>query len=92
MDINFFFPIIILFFGTTIKFYAEEKGIVVYLLYNPVNLSWSWLLPMNYSNIGTHHEAVVVHVENDVLAHNGQADQCDICPASKSKVRLNTVK
>ena len=28
---------------------------------------------------GDHGEAVVVHVQDQVLAHDGQADQCDVC-------------
>ena len=28
---------------------------------------------------GDHGKAVVVHVQNQVLAHDGQTDQCDVC-------------
>lgn len=31
--------------------------------------------------VGAHHEAVVVHVEDQILAHHGQSDQCNISPA-----------
>jgi hypothetical protein len=27
----------------------------------------------------THREAVIVHVEDQILAHNGQADEADVC-------------
>ena len=29
--------------------------------------------------VGHDGEAVVVHVEDEVLAHDGQADECDVC-------------
>ena len=28
---------------------------------------------------GGHGEAVVVHVQDEVLAHDGQTDECDVC-------------
>ena len=35
---------------------------------------------LGHGAIERHHRvAVVVHVENEVLAHDGQTDQCDVC-------------
>jgi hypothetical protein len=33
---------------------------------------------LNRAIVGRHDEAVVVHVEDEVLAHDRQTDQCDI--------------
>ena len=42
-------------------------------------------------NLDTHHEAMVIHVQNDILAHNGQADERDICPeSSETRIKLTS--
>lgn len=30
-----------------------------------------------------YHKTVVVHVHDEVLAHHGQTDECDVCPVGE---------
>lgn len=35
------------------------------------------------SESSSYHEAVVIHVHDEVLAHDGQANQCNVCSAGR---------
>lgn len=37
----------------------------------------------------SHHEAMVIHVHDEVLAHNGQTNQCNVCSVKNGNKPIN---